>query len=337
MPANRPLNIGVLGAANIAKLFIDAARPSANVRIGAVASRDAAKGKAFAAALGVPVVHASYDALLADATIDAIYNPLPNNLHAEWSIRAAEAGKHVLCEKPLCLTSREAIAMFEAARRHGVYMVEGYPYRCQPQTIALRKLLADRAIGKLQTLHASFGFKLLDKSNIRFDPALGGGALMDAGSYPVSFIRTVAGERATQVHATARWSSVGVDETMVGTLEHPGGLLAQFSCSFSTARHRRATLVGDEGTIITTYYNDTNDMLPPLIDISRGVAWDSPRETMTLPAMPGFLAEAEGFAALVRDGWSAWPGATPEESTDIARTLEALKESAQTGRVVALA
>ncbi len=336
VPLRVPLRIGVLGAANIARLFIEAARPSPNVRIGAVASRDVAKGKAFAAALGVPVVHGSYDDLLADPAIDAIYNPLPNNLHAEWSIRAAEAGKHVLCEKPLCLTSREASAMFDAAERHGVYMVEGYPYRCQPQTIALRKLLAEQAIGKLQTIHASFGFKLLDKANIRFDPALGGGALMDAGSYPVSFIRTVAGERASQVHAVARWSDAGVDETMVGTLEHPSGLLAQFSCSFSTARHRRATLIGDEGTITTSYFNDTNDMLPPLIDISRGVPWDAPRETLRLPAMPGFLAEAEGFAALVRDGWPAWPGTTPQESRDIARTLEALAESARTGRAVAL-
>ena len=336
MSSQRPVNIGILGAANIAKLFIEAARPSANVRIGAVASRDAAKGKAFAAALGVPVVHESYNALLADPAIDAIYNPLPNNLHAEWSIRAAEAGKHVLCEKPLCLTSREAIAMFDAAERHGVFMVEGYPYRCQPQTIALRKLLAERAVGTLQTLHASFGFKLLDKSNIRFDPSLGGGALMDAGSYPVSFIRTVAGERATQVHAVGRWSDAGVDETMVGTLEHPSGLLAQFSCSFSTARHRRATLIGDEGTITSSYYNDTSEMMPPLIDITRGVPWDAPRETLRLPAMSGFLAEAEAFAALVREGWSAWPGATPAESLDIARTLEALKESAQTGRTVAM-
>jgi D-xylose 1-dehydrogenase (NADP+, D-xylono-1,5-lactone-forming) len=336
MPSHGPLNIGILGAANIAKLFIAAVRPSTTVRVGAVAARDVARAKAFAETHSVPVVHASYDALLADPAIDAIYNPLPNNLHAEWSIRAAQAGKHVLCEKPLCLSSREATAMFEAAERHGVYMVEGYPYRCQPQTIALRKLLADKAIGKLQTLHASFGFMLVDKSNIRFDPALGGGALMDAGSYPISFIRMVAGERASRAHAVARWSDVGVDDAMVGTLEHPSGLLAQFSCSFSTARHRRATLVGDDGTINTTYYNDTSDAMPPLVEVTRGVGWDAPRETITSPAMPGFLAEAEAFAALVRKGWTAWPGAMPEESRDIMRTLEALKESAQTGRAVAL-
>jgi xylose dehydrogenase (NAD/NADP) len=330
------LNIGILGAANIARLFVDAVRPSASVRVAAVASRDVERGRAFAKALDVPVVHAGYDDLLADPTIDAVYNPLPNNLHAEWSIRAAQARKHVLCEKPLCLSSREAIAMFEAAEASGVYLVEGYPYRCQPQTIALRQLLKDRAIGNLQTLQASFGFKLEDKGNIRFNAALGGGALMDAGSYPVSLVRTIAGERATHVHAFARWDETGVDRSLVGELEHPSGLLAQISCSFATARHRRATIVGDEGTITTTYFNDTSAAMPPSIQLTRGVAWDAPQETIETAAAPGFVVEAEGFAALVRHGWAAWPGVSPDESKDIVRTLEALKDSAQTGRTVSL-
>ena len=226
--------------------------------------------------------------------------------------------------------------MFEAAEANGVYMVEGYPYRCQPQTIALRQLLQDRAIGNLQTLQASFGFKLEDRSNIRFNPALGGGALMDAGSYPVSLVRMVAGERALQVQALARWSETGVESALVGSLEHPSGLLAQISCSFSTARHRRATIVGDQGTITTTYFNDTSAAMPPRIQVTRGVGWDAPQETIETAATSGFLAEAEGFAALVRGGWSAWPGASPEESRDIVRTIEALKESAQTGRTVTL-
>ena len=336
MTSDRVLNIGILGAANIAKLFIDAVRTSTTVRIAAVASRDAERGRAFAKALKVPVLHASYDELLADPTIDAVYNPLPNNLHAEWSIRAVQARKHVLCEKPLCLSSKEATAMFDAAEANGVYLVEGYPYRCQPQTIALRRLLQDRTIGDLQTVQASFGFKLEDKSNIRFNAALGGGALMDAGSYPISLVRTVACERPSQVQALARASDTGVESALVGSLQHPSGLLAQISCSFSTARHRRATIVGDQGTISTTYFNDTSAAMPPLIQVTRGVGWDAPQETIETAATSGFLAEAECFAALVRDGWSAWPGASPEESKDIARTIEALKESARTGRTVSL-
>ena len=139
--------------------------------------------------------------------------------------------------------------MFEAAEANGVYLVEGYPYRCQPQTIALRGLLNDGVIGKLQTIQASMGFLVEDLRNIRFDPALGGGALLDVGSYPVSLVRMIAGERATRVQALARWSSTGVDSTMVGSMEHASGLLAQISCGLSTARHRLAVIVGDKGII----------------------------------------------------------------------------------------
>jgi len=282
------------------------------------------------------VVHASYDDLLADPAIDAVYNPLPNNLHAEWSIRAAQAGKHVLCEKPLCMSSREAIAMFEAAETHGVYLVEGYPYRCQPQTIKLAQLLQERAIGALQTVQASFGFLLNDITNIRYNPELGGGALMDAGSYPLSLVRMIAGERPTQVQALARWSETGVERTLVASLEHPSGLLAQIACSFATARNRRAIIVGDAGTLSTTYFNDTSAEMPARIEITRGVGWDAPREVIETVSMPGFLAEGEAFAALVYGGWDAWPGTTPQQSQDIMRTLEAIAESARSGRAVAL-
>ena len=154
------LRVGVLGAARIARLFIDSVRGSRKVAVVASAAREPARAQAFAAELGIARVHATYDALLADPEIDAVYNPLPNNLHAEWSIRAAEAKKHVLCEKPLAMSGREAIAMFAAARNNGVHLVEGYPYRAQPQTIRLRELLANNTIGKLQVVQAAFGFPL---------------------------------------------------------------------------------------------------------------------------------------------------------------------------------
>ena len=137
----------------------------------------------FARELQVPHVHPTYEALLADPAIDAVYNPLPNSLHAEWSIRAADAGKHVLCEKPLAASAAEALAMFEAARRNKVYLVEAYPYRAQPQTLKMRELLAAGAIGRVQMIQAFFGFSLSDPADIRMnariivvgiaDPALG--------------------------------------------------------------------------------------------------------------------------------------------------------------------
>jgi len=329
-----PLQLGTLGAANLARLLVAAAHASPNVAIRAVASRDMERGRKFAADLRIDKVHSTYEALLDDPAIDAVYNPLPNNLHAEWSIRAADAGKHVLCEKPLATSAAEARAMFDAARRNGVHVVEGYPYRAQPQTRRMRELLDAGAIGRVQFVQASFGFPLTDPSNIRMNPALGGGALMDAGSYPVSLVRMIAGERPTRVQSTARWAETGVDRTLAGTLEFASGLLAQITCSFATARNRRAFIVGDAGTLFTTYLNDTSPEMPPVLEITRGTGWDAKRERIETEATSGFLAEAEAFADLVAHGMAHWPGATPVESIDILLALDALAQSARQGIAV---
>ncbi len=331
------LRIGILGAARIARQFAAAVSPSRKLRLQAVASRDIARAQTFARETGVPQVHATYEALLADPAIDAVYNPLPNNLHAEWSIRAVEAGKHVLCEKPLAASATEARAMFDAARRNGVHLVEAYPYRAQPQTLKLRELLAAGAIGRVQVVQAFFGFLLSDPANIRLNPALAGGALMDAGSYPVSLVRTVAGERPARVHAVARWGESGVDRSMVASIEFASGLLAQVACSFATSRHRAAFIGGDTGSIETTYLNDTSAAQPPLLQLSRQAGKETMRETIEAPPANGFLAEAESFADLVAHGWDRWTGATPEESIDIALTLDAIAASARQGVAVDVA
>ena len=328
------LRLGILGAARIARLFTQGVSSSGKVAVQALASRDVERARAFAKEFGVGRVHDSYDALLADPQIDAVYNPLPNNLHAEWSIRALDAGKHVLCEKPLATSAADAERMFAAARRNRVHLVEGYPYRAQPQTVRLRELLAQRAIGRIHTMHASFGFPLSDVTNIRMNPGLGGGSLMDAGSYPVSFVRMVAGERPQRVEAMARWAETGVDRTVVASLAFPGGLLAQVSCSFATARHRRAVMIGEEGTLATTYFNDTSPAQPPLIEWRRGVNLDAPVEIIETPAANGFFAEAEAFADLVAHGSARWTGASPEESIDTMWMLEAMARSAREGQAV---
>ncbi len=326
-----PVRLGILGAARIARNFCDAVRGSAKIRVDAVASRDAARAQAFAQALQVPRVHPSYDALLADPAIDAIYNPLPNNLHAAWSIRAAEAGKHVLCEKPLAANAVEARAIFAAAKAHGVVIVEAYPYRAQPQTLKLREILAAGAIGRPRLVQASFGFPLADAANIRMKPELAGGALMDAGSYPVSFVRMVTGARPLRVQALSRWTESGVDATTLGLLEFADGTMAQVSASFAAARHRHAFVAGDAGSLATHYFNDTGPQFPPLVELRRGTGWDAKLELIETAATSGFLAEAESFHDLLRQGPQAWTGATPEESVDIALTLDALAESARRG------
>jgi predicted dehydrogenase len=333
-PAIHPLRIGILGAARIARLFADAVRPSQKVVVTAVASRDAERSSTFAREHGVPRIHASYEALLDDPGIDAVYVPLPNNLHAAWSIRAAQAGKHVLCEKPLAANAAEARAIFAAARANDVYIVEAYPYRAQPQTLRMRQLLAGNAIGRLHLVQASFGFPLTDMANIRMSPELAGGALMDAGSYPVSFVRTVAGERPIRVQALSRQAPSGVDLTTLANLEHRSGLLAQVSCTFATARHRHAFIAGDAGSITTTYFNDTSAAFPPTLDVKRGTGWDAPREIIETAMTGGFLAEADAFHDLVRHGWGRWPGATPDESIDIALALDAIAHSIRTGAPV---
>jgi predicted dehydrogenase len=195
----------------------------------------------------------------------------------------------------------------------------------------MRQLLAANAIGNLQLIQASFGFPLADRANIRMNPALAGGALMDAGSYPVSLVRTVAGTKPSRVSAASRWAESGVDLTTLATLEFADGLLAQISCSFATARHRHAFIAGDAGSISTTYFNDTSPEFPPILDVKRGTGWDAQREIIETAASNGFLAEAESFHDLVRHGWDQWFGATPDESIDIALTLDALAVSARTG------
>ncbi len=332
-----PLRLGILGAANIARAFAHGVAPSPHLEIVALASRDPEKGRAFAQEIGVARVHASYEALLQDQDVDAVYIPLPNALHAEWVIRAAEAGKHVLCEKPLAVSAAQTRAMFDAARKHQVQLAEAYPYRAQPQTLKLRELLAAGTIGKLQLIQASFGFLFSDPANIRLNPALGGGALLDAGSYVANFVRMVAGELPSRVHASAHWAQSGVDRTMVATLEFRSGLLAQIACSFATAFHRRALIVGDAGSLHTTFLNSPPEGGPPTIELRQGVRATAPLETIETAGGSGFLAEAEAFWKLVAQGPAHWTGTTPQESIDTAVILEAILHSAKAGDWVALA
>ncbi|TCR61742.1 Gfo/Idh/MocA family oxidoreductase [Bosea sp. BK604] len=333
----RPLQLGILGAANIARAFSSGVAASKTVTVAAVASRDAAKAESFAGECGIPRFHGSYEALLADPAIEAIYNPLPNSLHAEWSVRAMEAGKHVLCEKPLATSAVDARAMFAAAKRLGRHLVEAYPYRAQPQTLKLRELLATGVIGKVQLIHSSFGITFTDPNNIRLRPEVGGGALLDAGSYAVSLALLAAGERPERVSASARWSETGVDLSTVATLEFPGGALAQISCSFATAFHRHALIAGDAGTIETTYLNHPPVGGPPILTVRRGTLNTVEPDIVEVAPGNGFRAEAEAFERLLRHGPEHWTGATPEESIDIALTLDAILESARSGAAVRVA
>ncbi|MFT7577554.1 MAG: xylose dehydrogenase (NAD/NADP) [Alphaproteobacteria bacterium] len=335
MTGHNPLRIGMLGTARIARQFASGVAPSTEVRVVGIASRDKVKADAFAAELNIPRAFSSYDELLAAADIDAVYIPLPNTMHAEWTIKAAEAGKHVLCEKPLAMSLTEAKAMFDAARRNGVQLVEAYPYLSQPTTLKARELIRSGGIGRPQLISANFGVSFSDPADIRFQPDLGGGSMLDAGSYCVSFARVMAGERPKRVQALARWTETGVDRTMVATIEFPSGLIAQVASTYATHYYRHGQIAGEKGIVDTHFLNHPPAGGPPAIHVRRGaMPGESEVETILADGGNGFRFTAESFARLVAGNADGWNGATQEESLDIAATLSALVESARTGAPV---
>jgi predicted dehydrogenase len=321
------LRIGILGAAKIAGSFMVGAKASSRVAVVSIASRDRARAEAFARHHDIPRAY-GYADLLADREVHAIYNPLPNSLHAEWSIAAARAGKHVLCEKPLAASEPEAQAMFAAADAHRVVLVEAFPYMFQPQTLEIERLIAAGAIGEVRTMFAAFGFTIADPGNIRLDARLGGGALMDAGCYPVSFARQVFRARPTRVTAIARWQG-GVDQTLATTLEYPGGGIAQISCSFATAVHRRAIIAGTGGVIDTDYHNHTDRVAAPSFRIKRGTDWQAEFEIAPVPAENGFRAELDAFADMIEREDRAAVQARRAASLDNAWTLAQILDAAR--------
>jgi len=344
MNSNRPtpLRLGILGCANIARQFARDVAPSRLVHIAAVASRDAAKAAAFATEFGIGRTHGSYDALLADSELDAVYIPLPNSLHAQWAVRAAQHGRHVLCEKPLAMSCDEACTMFDAARQHGVMLLEAYPWWFQPQTAALLGLLHGGAIGKVRMVQTAFGFTLHDPAgtNIRSLPEFGGGALLDVGSYTLSLIRLVMGRVPQRVHASARLAPTGVDIATTATLEFADGALAQLSCAMDMALHRHATIVGSDGTITTEFLNHTSEpgtvhpwgYMPSQLRVRHG-SGNGPFETINSPTGSGFRFAAEAFAAVVATKDFAAIERAAQASLDIAATLDAIAASARAGAI----
>jgi predicted dehydrogenase len=337
-----PLRIGILGAANIARQFTHAVRNSPHVTVVAVASRAAQTATAFASACGIATAHGSYEALLANPQVDIVYIPLPNSVHAQWAIKAAQAGKHVLCEKPLAMNLAEATAMFDAARQHGVMLLEAFPYYFQPQTRDMLALVHGGTIGTVQSVQASFGFVLGNPlGNIRMNPTLGGGALLDAGSYPLSLIRLVMGERPVSVFANAVMSAEGVDVSTIATLLYANGRSAQLSCAMNTANHRHATIMGTLGTLESEYLNHTASgpghplgYQPSLLRVRRGTANTVPFEVIASASGSGFYFCVEAFAQKIRAQDFAAIERAAQASLDNAATLAAIAQSARSAQTV---
>lgn len=242
---------GILSTARIGRRVIPAIQASRNGEVAAVGSRSLERAKAWASQHKIPRAYGSYEALLADGEIDAIYNPLPNSMHAEWSIKCAEAGKPTLSEKPFASDAPEAQSIVDAFERHSVLLAEAFMYRFHPQHAKAQEILAAGGIGELQIINSSFTFPVADESNIRLSKALAGGALMDVGCYCVNLMRFMTGEEPVRASAAARFGErSGVDESLAGILEFPSGAIGHFDCGLRAFGQHSYTLKGSEGMIV---------------------------------------------------------------------------------------
>lgn len=246
---NKTLNWGFLSTAKINHALMKPLRASKRTRLLGVASRSLSNAEAYARKWNIPRAYGSYEALLADPEIDVIYNSLPNHMHAEWTVKALRAGKHVLCEKPLALTLAEVDEIASVSRETGIVVVEAFMYRHHTQTLKIKELVDDGTIGQVQLIRGSFTFTLTREGNYRFVKEYGGGSLWDVGCYPISFARMIVGEEPAEVFGWQVPGPGGSDESFYGQMRFGNGIHAQFDCGFKSQFRSHIELVGTEGTI----------------------------------------------------------------------------------------
>jgi D-xylose 1-dehydrogenase (NADP+, D-xylono-1,5-lactone-forming) len=249
MAGNPTLRWGLLGTARINRAVIPVIRQSSRCTLDAVASRTIERAREYAAQWNIPRAIGSYEALLDDSTIDAIYISIPNSLHAEWTIRALDRGKHVLCEKPLALSVMDVDEIASAARHAGRVAAEAFMYRHHPLTHAVQKTILDGSIGELRFIRGAFTFPLTRPTDVRFDRALGGGSLWDVGCYPVSYTCLLAGDAPADVFGWQERSETGIDTAFAGMLRFSNGLMAQFDCGFRAVFRAEMEIVGTIGAL----------------------------------------------------------------------------------------
>jgi len=324
----KKLRWGLLSTARINRSVISPIRASLQSELRAVASRDGAKAREYAKEWQIPHAHGSYEELLADESIDVIYNPLPNHLHAEWSIRAAEAGKHVLCEKPLALTLAEVDQMMAAAKKHHVVIAEAFMYKHHPQTLKVLELIEQEAIGELLLIKGAFTFNLDRPDDVRWVLEWGGGSVWDVGCYPISFARLVANAEPMEVFGWQVTGSTGIDVVFSGQMRFASGLLAQFDCGFRAPYRTAIEIVGTKGSI------ELGSPFKPAggewIKIKRGDSVDKLRS----PGYELYRGEIEDMEQAILEGGA--PRVSLENSRGNVATILALLESAKTGKAIRL-
>jgi D-xylose 1-dehydrogenase (NADP+, D-xylono-1,5-lactone-forming) len=329
-PTTSRLRWGILGVAHNNKRVLPAFARSTHAELRAIASRSLERARAAAASAGISAAYGSYEALLDDPAIDAIYIPLPNTLHAEWTMKAAERGKHVLCEKPLAPTAALARKVVECCRAKGVQIMDGFAWPHHPRSARLRQLLDSKRLGEVRRVSAAFTFAMnpLDPANIRLRPELGGGSLLDVGCYPVYAIRWAFGMEPVRVFATANFLH-GVDTEMSGTLWFADGRVGTFDCGFAVPRRGWMEIAATEGVVTL------QDMWQPA---KRATFTMQPRvgatEEFAIEVEDQNLHMIDSFSRAVLDSQPVNP--PPDEAVRTLHVLDALAESAREGRVVSV-
>ena len=317
---------GFLSTANINDKLLPGAKASPDVDVVAVASRDAGRAEAYARERGIERAHGSYEELLEDPEVEAVYISLPNSMHVEWSVRALEAGKHVLCEKPLSRHPEDVERAFDAAEKAGRILMEAFMYRHNPQTKRLKELVEGGAIGRLRLVRAAFSFPLDDAANVRLNDELEGGGLMDVGCYCISGSRLLAGEPES-VYGEQVAAPSGVDEVFTGTLRFAADVLAEIDCGLVLPERDELEAIGEEGSI---FLDDPWHCRKPVIEVRR----EEGTERIELEPEDSYRLQLENMSAAIRG--RAEPLLGREDALGQARAIEALYRSAGAGRPVSL-
>jgi D-xylose 1-dehydrogenase (NADP+, D-xylono-1,5-lactone-forming) len=321
-----PLRWGILSTAHINRALIPPLRNSPRNELWGVASRDPRRAQDYAKEWGIPKSYGSYEALLEDQDIDVLYNPLPNHLHAEWTVKAVHAGKHVLCEKPLALSLKEVDEIANAAENNQRVVAEAFMYRHHPQTIKVKELLDSGAIGKVQVVNGAFTFALDNPLNVRFKQEMGGGSVWDVGCYPISFARFVIDQEPVEAFGWQVTGTTGVDEVFIGQLRFPDEVLVQFDCGFRSPYRTRMEIVGSDGYILVPdpFKPGENEK----IILSKGGQID----TIAIPGQELYIGEVEDMADCILTG-KAQRVTLADSRNNIAAIL-ALLNSAREGQPV---
>ena len=320
-----PVKWGILSTADINRLVIPGARASEKVDLVAVASRDHARAEEYARAWEIPRAYGSYEALLGDDEIEAVYISLPNNLHCEWSIRAVAAGKHVLCEKPFSRRAHDVEEAFDAAERAGRLLMEAFMYRHNPQTMRLRQLVAEGAIGELRLVRSCFSYSLYDTENIRLRADVEGGSLMDVGCYCVNGSRLLGGEPEL-VFGQQLIGPSGTDWVFTGAMRFSGQVFAPFHCGTALPDRDELEAIGTEGSL---FLDDPWHADEPVIELRR----DGEVERIELEPEDSYLLELENLSDAIRG--AAEPLLGRDDAVGNARAIESLFASAESGVPVA--